>query len=163
MCSLLVLSANKHAIYCTVKCFILTPYRFLVLWLLQVYPLKAIQTVNQNSTPFHSTGLYSPAGRHTAFIEAYGSDIHFCRREETTLYMWIYAFRQVAVCRQETPINRFYWCCLETDSRLHIYREQSSSPWGNREADPGQSYDQHIPSSHHHGHLNWLILPALIS
>lgn len=54
MCSLVVLLTNKQAIYCTVKCFILTPYRFLALWLLQVYPLKATQTINQNSIPSHS-------------------------------------------------------------------------------------------------------------
>lgn len=28
MCSLVVLLTNKQAIYCTVKCFILTPYSF---------------------------------------------------------------------------------------------------------------------------------------
>lgn len=122
MCSLVVLLTNKQAIYCTVKCFILTPYRFLALWLLQVYPLKATQTINQNSIPSHSIWIYSLAGKHTAFIDADGGDIYLCRGEETTLCMWIYAFRQVAVCRQETPIKRFYWSCLETHSVLHIYR-----------------------------------------
>lgn len=155
MCSLVVLLTNKQAIYCTIKCFILTLYSFLALWLLQVYPLKATQTINQNSTPFHSVWIYSPAGEHTAFIDADGGDIHLCRGEETTLYVWIYVFRQVAVCRQETPINTFYCSCLERDSVLHIYRRTVTFSKENTEANPWQNYNPQFIT------LQWGIYPYI--
>lgn len=147
--------------------------QFLALWPLQVYPLKATQTINQNSTPFHSIWIYSPAAKHTAFIDANGGDIYLCRGDQTTLYMWIYAFRQVSVCRQETPINRFYWSCLETDSVLHIYRGTVIFFKGKYRGKPlaelwstGSLYHSVVPIlTHIHGYLNWdwPILNALIS
>lgn len=145
---------------------------FLALWLLQVYPLKATQTINQNSIPSHSIWIYSLAGKHTAFIDADGGDIYLCRGEETTLCMWIYAFRQVAVCRQETPIKRFYWSCLETHSVLHIYRGTVIFFEGKYRGKSLESYDPQVHHynvlpilTHIYGHLNWAwpSLNALIS
>lgn len=98
--------------------FYFNAFQFGVLWWLQVCPLKATRTVNKITHTFHSLGSDLPAGAHTAFTDMDG--IYLYRGGEALLSMWIYAFRQVVVCRQETPINRFYDSCLEADSVFHV-------------------------------------------